>query len=42
MMNMEKRHEDLINYENEISKEIKETIPLINDLKPTSDLQKEF
>ena len=31
------RYEDIINYENEIRKEIEETTPLISDLKPTSD-----
>ena len=36
------RYEDIINYENEIRKEIEETTPLVSDLKPTSDLQKEF
>ena len=36
------RYEDIINYENEIRKEIEETTPLVSDLKPTSDLEKEF
>ena len=31
------RYEDIINYENEIRKEIEETTPLISDLKSTSD-----
>ena len=30
------------NNENEIRKEIEQTTPLVSDLKPTSDLQKEF
>ena len=36
------RYEDIINYENEIRKEIEQTTPLVSDLKPTSNLQKEF
>ena len=36
-MNGKQRYEDIINYKNEIRKEIKETTPLINDLKSISD-----
>ena len=36
------RYEDIINYENEIRKEIEQTTPLVSDLIPTSNLQKEF